>query len=122
MAEVARISPKTYMELFLSPEDQALPDVSDYFGNSAGKFIEFIKLVRVPINARLYSSRIGKWLKSQSGGRVIGMEECVPREPGDPRNAFQFGAKKSKKRSVKRSKKTKKRSKKTKKRSKKYKL
>jgi hypothetical protein len=112
MADVTRtrISPKTYNELFLSPEDHALPDVSDYFGNSAGKFIEFINLVRVPINARLYSNRTGSWLKSQSGGRVIGMEVCVPapREPGAP---LKFGSKKS----IKKSKKSKKSIKKSKK-------
>lgn len=114
---------KQIKEIYLSPSDKALPDVSNYFGNSAGKFIEFMKLVKMPINARLYSNRTGSWLKTQDEGRIIGMEECVivPLDPGDPHNAFQFGAKKSKKRTAKRSKKTKKRSakrsKKTKKRS-----
>jgi len=116
MADVARISPKTYRELFLSPSDKALPDVSDYFGNSAGKFIDFMKLIGKVINARLYSNRTGTWLKTQDEGRIKGMEPCVsvPLDPGDPSNAFQFGAKKSKKRS-KKTKKSKKRSKKTKK-------
>jgi len=48
--------PKQVAEVFLSEKDKALPDVSDYFGNSVSKFIDFIKLVGVPINARLYSN------------------------------------------------------------------
>jgi len=117
---MAMYSVKTIKEIYLSPSEKALPDVSNYFGNSAGKFIEFMKLVGMPINARLYSNRTGTWLKTQDEGRIMGMEECVI-VPGDPRNVFQFGSKKSKKRTAKRSKKTKKRSakrsKKTKKRS-----
>lgn len=111
--------PKTIKEVFLSPKDKALPDVSDYFGNSAGKFIDFMKLVGKPINARLYSSRTGTWLKTQDEGRIMGMETCVivPLDPGDPRNAFQLRAKKSKKRSAKRSRKAKKSKKRSAKRS-----
>jgi hypothetical protein len=104
---MAMYSVKTIKEIYLSPSEKALPDVSNYFGNSAGKFIEFMKLVGMPINARLYSNRTGTWLKTQDEGRIMGMEECVivPLDPGDPRNAFQFGSKKSKKRTAKRSKK-----------------
>jgi hypothetical protein len=99
--------PKTIKEVFLSPKDKALPDVSDYFGNSAGKFIDFMKLVGMPINARLYSSRTGSWLKTQDEGRTIGMAQCVTVQL-DNGVQLKFRAKKSKKRSAKRSRKTKK--------------
>jgi hypothetical protein len=102
-----------YKEMNLSPKDLALPDVSDYFSNSAGKFIDFMKLVGTAINARLYSSRTGTWLKTQTVVGMIGMEPCEVQ--GAP---FKLGVKKSKKRSTKRSKKLKTRSEKRSKKSK----
>lgn len=103
MAEATRFNPRMYKEMNLSPKDLELPDVTDYFNSSAGKFIDFMKLVGTAINARLYSSRTGTWLKTQTVIGVIGMEPCEVQ--GAP---FKMRVKKSKKRSTKRTKKSKK--------------
>ena len=103
------VNPRELAELNLNDEDKALPDVSNYFGNSVRTFIAFLKLVKTQINARLYSTTKHEWYKFKDDGQ--GMENM---EKWDMTKCklvpLKFRPKKSKKRSSKKSKKSKKRS------------